>query len=272
MRKIRRTGSGQGSRNRIARTCRRLAFSVLLPLISSCASKAQALPRKTPVLSLGKSKSSRTRPAKRDFASCRMNGRVLEYTLTDGTQKTFPDLLKKGERVLGTRCNDRFASVLTNTSLITVPGKSEGTKSNGRISLSFLKSRKDMRHILKKGVVAWAQGLDRSYFLGPDCSIREIPIFIKEKTVPVYYLPCKARAAQMVFHSGFLFIAPLNKKMFVVKIKNDAMYVNIKLPANIPGAEFFFKKRRLYFGKKNGQKIEIKIKGKKPSSVKLILK
>jgi hypothetical protein len=256
--------------SRPVQKCKKLFFSLLVaaPLVS-CATDAHAIPRKTPVLDLGKSKHS-PRAAKRDSATCRMKGRILEYTLSDGTKKMFPDLLEKGERVLSTSCNDRFASILTNTSLITVPGKKGGAKSDDGISLTFLQSRKDMREMHKTGIVAWAQGLDRSYFLAPDCSVTEVPVFNKEKTVPVHYLPCKARKAQMVFHSGFLFIAPLDKKMFVMKITNSAIYMDLKLPADIPGATFFLKRRRLFFGKKDGKKIEIKIKGNKPTSVRLV--
>jgi hypothetical protein len=250
--------------------CKRLFFSLLVaaPLVS-CATDAHAIPRKTSIPEVQKSKQT-IHTLKRDSALCKMNGSTLEYILSDGTKKTFPDLLERGEQVLGIRCNDRFASILTNTSLISVPGKRQSEKSEGGLSLSFIQSRKDMRQMHKSGIVAWAQGPDRSYFISPDCSITEIPLFIKEKTVPVHHLPCKVRKAQMIFHRGMLFIAPIQGKLFVVRITNETLYNDIKLPKKIPGAEFFIKKRKLFYGKKDGQKIEIK--GNEPSRVKLFLR
>ena len=269
MEKKQRLAHEKHSKSRILRKCKKLFFSVLMaaPLLS-CAGNAHAIPRTTPVFEAEKTK-ERTNTQKRDSALCIMKGAVLEYTLTDGTKKIVPDLLEKGEQVIGIRCNDQFASILTNTSLISVPGKRGSEKSEGGASLSFLQTRKDMSRIYKIGLVAWDHGLDRVFFLDQSGQVWEIPVISKGSTIPVHNLPEKTNKAEMKFHSGFLFIAPVGGKMIVMKITDKARYVELNLPTDMDGSVFFFKKNRFYYGKKGSKKVEIRIKGSKPIDVKL---
>jgi hypothetical protein len=251
------------SKNGFGDKCRKLFYSTLLavPLLTSCISKAEAIPRNGPLLNVGKS-TQRPR-AKRHFASCRMNGRALEYTLTDGTLKLFNNLLTKGEKVISIRCNDSFASVLTNTSLITVPGKSRRSA-----MLSLQNVRGDMEPFHKKGIVDMELGDDRHFILTRDRELREALIVNHSNTDIVHTLPYKVNGAKMKFHRGFLFIAPVGRKMLVMRFDKNRGYSELSIPANMDGSGFFLKGKRLFFGKQ-GKEVEIMIRGKQLSQVKI---
>jgi len=199
---------------------------------------------------------------------CRFKDGIFEYRLSDGTVKKFDDLLQDEENVKETACNDSYAFILTSTSLVMVAGKESKETGGVRMGLSF--TRKDMRDLYKIGLVAWAYAQDRCYFLMRDNKIREIPVFVHGETIPVYEIPHDLRNAKMIFHSNFLFLAPVENKMVVMKVSDKPNYVELGLKASIKDAGFFYKGKRFFFGKKGSNELEIKIKGPKLTDVKLV--
>jgi hypothetical protein len=280
MQQLRSRGHAVGIVTRFADSCKKLFFVttvVALPLVS-VPSVSNALPRNNPSLVQEKSPDVRKQPVPRDSrVSCRYKGGVLEYRLSDGKVKRVENLLERGEKIVDVACNESYAFVLTDTSVIMVPGleKKEG-KGSGNVTVAFLHTRKDLRDIFRKGLVAWANSEDRAYFLTRDRDLTEIPAIIKEKTIPVYQIPNVVGGSAMVFHSGFLFIAPVevehSKAMLLtaIRFEGGANFREIALPQGMDDGGFFFDGKKLVFGKRGGNELEIKVNGAKLDGVSLV--
>lgn len=260
-----------------AQACKRLFYSMLLALpLLSFPIKTQALPIPNNDRSgswMNNQEGAKKAKKKPEVPSsqpekCRFRNGIFEYRLSDGTVKKFDDLLQDEENVKETACNDSYAFILTSTSLIMVAGKESKETGGVRMGLSF--TRKDMRDLYKIGLVAWAYAQDRCYFLMRDNKIREIPVFVHGETIPVYGIPRDMRSARMIFHSNFLFIAPAEGKIVVLGVADKPGYVELDLRAVIKDAEFFYKGRKLFFGKKGTKELEIRIKGPKLTDIKLV--
>jgi len=248
--------------SRPVQVARKLLYSALLiaPLLSYT-TESNAIPRGE--------KPTQSRSIK--ATSCKFKKDSFVYTLSGGKEKILSDLLVPGEKVQGVKCNDNYAFILTNSSLIAVPGAAEKTD-HGRLMLELNHVKNDMNKVFKEGLVAWAIGKDRCFFLVRSGRVWEVPAITKESTLPVYSLPDKVSKADMVFHSGFLFIAPVGGKMIVMKITDEARYVELGLSGLSGDSKFFYKSGSLFYGKGIGEKVEVEIKGNKPSDVRIIKK
>jgi hypothetical protein len=237
----------------------RYSFLITMPLVSSCATNARAAPRHTTFPDY-----ERRLTIKMDLppsATCRIRGRDLEYTQTNGRTKLFKDMLRSGEKALGVKCNDQYASVLTKTRLLTVPG------SNSAKDLVNREVEGDMKPFHKKGIVDWALGYDRHFILTRDSELREDLIINHGNTDMVHSLPYDVRGAKMEYHKGFLFIALASSQMLVLKFSKSGLDNKKHMfSVNVSNPDFFFVGRRLYFGQ-GSDSVEIKIKGKKLSDV-----
>jgi len=268
-----------GFLNKCASKCRSLFFSTLLafPLISH-PSVSQALPKSNPAVNLEKTEklpTVRKSPVRRQSVSCRFEKGVLEYAIPNGPVKKVDKLLDRGEAVLDLACHDRYAFVITNTSLIVVPGRQEKDKS-GNVEVIFRYTKKDIREMHKKGIVSWAYAQDKCFFLARDGEITEVPVIVKSETIPFYKLPFDFQDSAMVFHQGFLLIAPALSRannarvMVVVKLANKKSdFSELALPQGLKDADFFYSGKKLFFGNKGSVELEIKILGTDPSSVKM---
>lgn len=272
-----------GNRNsfisRCADTCDKLLVVTglaVLPLLSFYPPAANALPGNGRTYEWKETKPQvRRSPARNGPASCRFVGDTLEYRLPDKTVKRFEGLLDGNERVLDISCHKRYGFVLTNTSLIMVPGKEE--KGKDELSRTGSYTRKDMREWHKRGLVSWAQADDRAYLLTRDGKIADVPVYKQGKTIREYSVPYDMKSAATVFHSGFLFIAPaMNQEtksvMVVLRLAGEARFEALALPDGMKNADFFFRGGRLFFGNGDAGALEIKANGRMPSDVRLVRK
>jgi len=267
--------------NQCASGCRKLFYSALIaiPLLSyPCVS--HAFPKSNPAVKFEKAEKAptiRKSPVRRQSVGCRFEKGVLEYKLRDGTVKKVEDLLERNETVLDLACHERYAFAITSTSLIVVPGRLEKEKS-GNVEVILRFTKKDLREMHKKGIQSWAFADDRCYFLSKNGELTEVPVIVKEETIPVYRFPFDFRGSAMVFHRNLLFIAPAiskekTKVMLVLKLSGTKANIRkIALEQDLKDADFYYSGQKLFFGIDGSDSVEIKIRGTEPSDVRLIAK
>jgi hypothetical protein len=193
---------------------------------------------------------------------CSINSGSFEYRFSDGTGKTIDRMLEPNERVNGLSCSDSNAFVLTDASLITVPGKAAAASSGISLNLSFI--RTDLKDMYAKGLIAWAASDDRCFFLTKGNEIKEMPI---EGDSLIHSIPHDMRNATMIFHSGFLFIAPAEtdgrKYVVAMRFSDKARFRGMELAGGDSG-QLIVRQGKLFFGK-----TEIKISGQNLADVRL---
>lgn len=168
-----------------------------------------------------------------------------------------PDL-QLGERVVEKRSNEKYNFVLTNMRFFVM------AKDKGQGPVIFIESRKDLSKLISKGIVDWEVSENYSFFLTADKKLTVIPHNSGKATT--YFLDFETAAMgknRMIYHSGFLFIAPRSGKIMVCSDKLE--WGTVGNPFENQDAGFSVSGNKLTFGNR-----EIKIRGNELTDVRIL--
>ncbi|MDD5171708.1 MAG: hypothetical protein PHF60_01590 [Candidatus ainarchaeum sp.] len=100
----------------------------------------------------------------------------------------FSRALRKGEKVVESKCTDNYEFVLTSENLRVFPRQTSEAQQEGGISVSFSNMSIEMKDLLRSGVIDW-EATDKScYFLLRNGTMVFIPMDMEEKSVTTYKL------------------------------------------------------------------------------------
>jgi len=249
-----REGNSDKNEGAVRKVKRLLAYSsLLLPLISACGGAPQHA--QGPLENGGR--------AGQENPNCRMDGRTLVYREADGTERKRTDILQLGEHELAVACPFDEVTVLTDRSLIIVYRSGPGER--GGISVSLDSTRTDMRGILQPGFVDWAQSPDMIYVLTMDGRMTLIPKADMGETISSYPTRFAVRATDDLDYSqGLEFMAGSDGTLVVMAATPEGAVRNtLTLPARVvrPDSDFFTADGRFYYGKPDGERVEIILEG-----------
>jgi hypothetical protein len=183
-------------------------------------------------------------------------------------------ILQPGERVTGTVCRFGRDYVMTTTSLLMIRRQAEEMTFDP-ISLRMRVTRTDMRDILSQGIADWEPSEDSVFVLTrADKLLTRLPNEGMGDTVPVYEMPFETSmlgSDSMVYHSGFLFIAPQGANVLVFSFSGESTgQERLNLRSELPDAGFFMREGRLIFGRSGVEETEIRVDGPEIKSIRLI--
>lgn len=254
-----------GKREGVVRKVKRvLAYSsLLLPLISACGGIPQH------------AQESVENPGGRveqENPDCRMDGRTLVYREADGTERKRSDILQFGEHELAVACPFDEVTVLTDRSLVIVY-RNGPEERNGTISVSLDSTRTDMRGILQPGFVDWAQSPDTIYVLTMDGRMTLVPKADLGETISSYPARFAVRTTDDLDYShGLEFMAGSDGTLVIMAATPEGAARNtLTLPARVvhPDSDFFAAGGRFYYGKPDGERVEIIIEGPGANDVRI---
>jgi len=235
--------------------------AVYLPLVASCGSTAAGggVDNPTPV------EEPRRLAPRRGGESCTVHG--SEIHLPDGTVRT--DLLEPGESVRRIACQPDQTFVLTDRNALLMIFSAE-SQSDESMLVALDHKRVDMSEILATGLVDWAQSHSTVFFLTQDRLLTLIPVHDMGDTVPMTELDYDISGARMLYHNGFLFIGPASGNLIVMAFSPEYGRREMALPMTVQNPEFVVSEGRLLFGERNGEKVEIRMEGRRVEDVSLV--
>lgn len=225
-----------------------LVFSAtFLAVTCSCAPTTNAIPRRDPVV-----EEARRAPARPPRAGERAPG-------------CFPNIaavaMERGEKVRESICSGNREFILTDRALHIRTRVMERERfGNAEITLDNYSSRTDMREMIARGIVDWEATETACYFLTRDRRLTVMPNDEMGGSIPEYTLPFETANIprnRMIFHSGFLFIAPLSGDALVMSFGENPDSRFLSLP---PAGGFSVRGNMLFFGIKGNER-EIRMDG-----------
>jgi hypothetical protein len=177
--------------------------------------------------------------------------------------------LDEGERITGSVCTPNYEFVLTNTSLLIFPR--DGAKQTGDSSITFSHMRNRIDSLIGDGIVDWDATDKAAFFVLRDNSLVIMPLKRDSTTLPTYVLAFDTGSMgkdRMTAFGGMVFIASPSGDVLALSYSDKAQMNAIKTDITNPDAKLFVADGKLFFGKKDGKKVEIKVEG--PDSVSLV--
>lgn len=163
--------------------------------------------------------------------------------------------LEPDERVMESKCTDGYEYVLTDKSVLIFPRQ----EPDGGESISLSHIRANMRGAISIGIVDWEASDQAAYFLLRDGSLIMMPLEDERDYLPTYDMHFNASGMgteRMVYFSGYLLVA--SPAGDILSLKNEQWGAQDSGITD-SDAGFSVSEGRLFFGKKSGQKVEIKI-------------
>jgi hypothetical protein len=158
-------------------------------------------------------------------------------------------ILRPGEVARESVCRYGREFVLTSTSMLIIERNSASDLNVDDISLRMHFSRTDMADIYARGLVDWEAGRSACFFLTADRGLVIYPNSEMGETVTSYTLDFETRSLgrnNMVYHSGFVFIAPPGREVLALGEDGDSRVLGQVAAA---GHGFYTRGGRLFLGK-----------------------
>ncbi len=177
-----------------------------------------------------------------------------------------PIQVRAGERRLETLCRAGHEYVLTDSSLY-IRRRAGGRDVMGETEIRLLAdtSITDISGYAARGIVRWLPTDDSVLIITRDD--RRLTVLPDEgmgDTVPSYVLPFELAGVtrqRVAYQSGFLFIAPPASDMLVMSFGDHAGAAFLHIRSSGGSDGFYTRDGRLFFGAKEGEGREIRIRG-----------
>ncbi len=243
--------------------------SMLLPLLLSCqAREAQAVLRKNPIIEEARKKPERRYESSQPHqtekhgggideqttargtlsykhpevdVSCSYDEGVLRYKTSDGKERTKNGILQSGERAWDIKCDDSYVHIMTDRNLLTVQAEPSRIRAD-KLAITKIKKWVEMDDVFAQGLVDWTHSSEDIFFLTRAGKVSVLPIINDKKKLVWYKFENDFSRSRIVYHSGFVFIAPASNELICM----DRTGRFVRFP-DVGEGEFRYKKHKLYY-------------------------
>ncbi|NYZ73534.1 hypothetical protein H0O00_00155 [Candidatus Micrarchaeota archaeon] len=173
--------------------------------------------------------------------------------------------VKEGEKIVESICTDNYEYVLTQDDILIFPRKKPESMDVYDVKVTFSHMTLGVKNMIKVGVVDWEASDEGAYLLLRNKKVVMVPRESDELAAPtfeLYFDVASMGKERMAYLNGYVVLAmPSGDILF---LKDGEKRVR---PSHISGPDATLHKTagRLFFGKKDGADVEIKIDKDGPS-------
>jgi hypothetical protein len=173
--------------------------------------------------------------------------------------------VNEGKKIIETICTDSYEYALTQDEIMIFPKEKPESMDIDDVKVTFSCMTLDVKNIIKAGVVDWEASDEGAYLMLRDNTLVVVPREgedLRVSTYDLYFNAASMGKERMAYLNGYLVLATPNG---IILFLNDGKWYTRPSGISEPAATLHKTADGLFFGKRNGADVEIKIDKSGPS-------